>query len=914
MTDITHWTIDATSHVCFPQGWMWVIALTSWDRSPDGQLAALADYLLDHRDAPETQLPSRVHLADKFGCPYDEIVSIGFTVRDDDDTARSLPADQRFTHYVDRYPGLAHVMRGFQLVRPYGERPYKQRRHMAYHCAQASGDGWVAVGDSTVLINPLFSPGMKDGLKQAQAAVKLVCDALDQDRADREFFAPYEQTVNALASIAFRETEMLYRGFRHATTYERTMSLRLLIGALIILRLGKLPIPPPAWEPIWTRYVTTLDQALAVERQAETAAWPEQEWVAALDSVIDPFIAWMRDQEIVRQAQIGNIVNRFTDDLRPRPGGLQDHPAQSLPCPRCTIAVPGHPHALSSVRAEHSFGRTGCARECERRMTRERAASSSGWSVSGLRRPRAFWLGTVLVVTGVCLHLPMLLGAADMHYMLVGMPWDGYMLVGMPLLIAGLGVIYYALMPQLKTVAREEPSVIRAAENTPLTRAHAGLIAVLLVAIAIDTIKPFTFTFILPGVAKEYALSTPVHHLPGHWSVGLFPLSGITGTAVGSIIWGVLGDRIGRRATILLSSVIFIATSMCGSMAPYWVNILICFIMGLSVGGLLPVAYALLTETIPARYRGQVIVLVAGAGTALGFLATSWAATWLMPTFGWRIMWYLGLPTGILLIALQRYLPESPRFLAATGRADEARAVMQKLGLVEVTPELSGPVPVAVETSDKASQLFRYPLRNLTIALIIAAVSWGLANFGFIVWLPTTVSGAGLSVASITGILAKAALFAFPGSALMAWLYGRWSSKGTVVLTCAVTGGILAVFAILGNSIARYPTLLVVTLIFLLVAMWGLISVLAPYSAEVYPVMIRARGAGVTAGASKAGGVAALLMSVLVIVPFDIHDMALIAAVPALLGALSVGLAGVETSYARTQPAVLQPAAAEPAE
>jgi MFS transporter, putative metabolite:H+ symporter len=186
-------------------------------------------------------------------------------------------------------------------------------------------------------------------------------------------------------------------------------------------------------------------------------------------------------------------------------------------------------------------------------MTQERAVPSRGWGATALRRPRAFWLGAVLVTAGVILHLPMLFGAGNTHYMLVGMPWDGYMLVGMPLIIAGLGITYYALIP-LPRVASKQASVVRAAEDTPLTQAHAGLIFALLIAIAIDTIKPFTFTFILPSVAKEYNLSTPARHLPGHLAVGLFPLAGITGTVIGSFVWGILGDRIGRRASILLVS------------------------------------------------------------------------------------------------------------------------------------------------------------------------------------------------------------------------------------------------------------------------------------------------------------------------------------------------------------------------
>ena len=528
----------------------------------------------------------------------------------------------------------------------------------------------------------------------------------------------------------------------------------------------------------------------------------------------------------------------------------------------------------------------------------------SGWTAVGLARPAAFWLGTAAVTTGVCLHIPMLAAARPMHYMLVGMPWDNWMKAGMALVVAGLGLVYFALAPSLRrpraTAAPSAELDARAIDGTSLTRAHFQLIAVLLIAIAIDTAKPYTFTFILPGVAKEYGLSTPAHHLAGALPVGLLPLSGITGTVVGALLWGFLGDRIGRRASILLACVVFTATAMCGAMAPFGWNIFMCFVMGLGAGGLLPVTYALLTEIIPSRYRGPTIVLVAGAGTALGFLVTSWLAHWLMPTFGWRIMWFIGLPSGVLLLALQRYIPESPRFLAAAGRPDEARAVMKAFRLSPATPAADPGVPVPVRAS-RRGQLLEGPLRNLTAALALAGAAWGLVNFGFIVWLPTTVSAAGLSVESVTGILAWAAVFAVPGSVLVAWLYGSWSSRGTVTLSAAVTGVTLIVFAALGSSIARYPVLLAALMVCLLVAMWGLISALAPYSAEVYPGPVRATGAGINAGATKLGGVLALVMSVLAIAPFSVRNTAIITAVPMLAAAAAVAVTGIETRYKAPQ-------------
>src|SRR6185437_16554576 len=98
-----------------------------------------------------------------------------------------------------------------------------------------------------------------------------------------------------------------------------------------------------------------------------------------------------------------------------------------------------------------------------------------------------------------------------------------------------------------------------------------------------------------------------------------------------------------------------------------------------AVGGMLPICYALLAETIPARHRGWLMILI-GADIAGAYILTSWLATALVPTYSWRILWLIGLPTGVVFVLLNRWIPESPRFLLTQGRDAEARAVMERYG------------------------------------------------------------------------------------------------------------------------------------------------------------------------------------------------------------------------------------------
>lgn len=189
---------------------------------------------------------------------------------------------------------------------------------------------------------------------------------------------------------------------------------------------------------------------------------------------------------------------------------------------------------------------------------------------------------------------------------------------------------------------------VRALDDAKLSPAHIALLLVMAAAVTIDVMKPVTLSFVVPGMGKEYGLKSALNP-GGSVPVAFLPLAGIAGTVLGSFIWGWLGDRIGRRASILLAGVLFIATSICGSMPDYRWNFFMCFVMGLGVGGMLPITFALLAETIPARHRGWLMVLI-GGDVAGAYIIVSWLAAELTPTYSWRILWLLGLPTGVLLL------------------------------------------------------------------------------------------------------------------------------------------------------------------------------------------------------------------------------------------------------------------------
>ena len=268
--------------------------------------------------------------------------------------------------------------------------------------------------------------------------------------------------------------------------------------------------------------------------------------------------------------------------------------------------------------------------------------------------PAAFWLGVVAVTAGVLLHIPMYLHGRHNGYRLAGMPMDDGMLVGMAAILVGLAASLYGLYPdRAKRGTRAISNLrIQAMDDAPIGWAHIGLLLTMAVAITIDIMKPTALAFVMPGMTQEYNLKSPLNP-GGTYPAALLALAGISGTGLGSMLWGWLGDRIGRRASILFAGINFIATSICGTMPDFFWNLGMCFLMGLGVGGMLPIAYALLAETIPARHRGWLMVLV-GADVAGAYVITSWLAAELVPVYSWRILWLIGLPTGLLFILLNR--------------------------------------------------------------------------------------------------------------------------------------------------------------------------------------------------------------------------------------------------------------------
>ena len=539
-------------------------------------------------------------------------------------------------------------------------------------------------------------------------------------------------------------------------------------------------------------------------------------------------------------------------------------------------------------------------------------------SAISYQHPWAFWSGVAAVTVGVLMHLPFYFAArhdckmvpktipgsplVKQCYILAGKTPDATMWFGMLLILIGLVATAYGLFPRLSEVSRGYVSKIRvrAMDEAKINPAHVGLLLVMAAAVTIDVIKPTTLAFMIPGATKEYGLKHPILNPHGlGLKAAYYPLSGISGTVIGSFIWGWFGDKIGRRASILLAAIIFVAVAVCGAMPWYPANLVVCFIMGLGVGGMLPITFALLSETIPARHRGWLMVLI-GGDVAGAYIITSWIASTIAADnrFGWRMLWLISLPTGLILMLLNRWIPESPRFLLQHGREEEAQAIMERYGAVVVEGEDSL-LRVEKDVKSRFLQLFTGPFGGLAVILLLFGLGIGIVQYGFQQWIPSNLQKLGFTSVTSAKILRDSALIGFPLNFPIAWLYGFWSARRTIALMAATTVSALIGFVFAPASSLVHNGHQTTLLYFLLIVpIWGISSLTAvviAYASEVFPTKIRSRGTGLAAGATKFGGVMILAIVAAAIAAPSIRATALFGAIPLTLAIVALIVFGVET-------------------
>jgi putative MFS transporter len=361
-----------------------------------------------------------------------------------------------------------------------------------------------------------------------------------------------------------------------------------------------------------------------------------------------------------------------------------------------------------------------------------------------------------------------------------------------------------------------------------------------------DSWDSVVVAFLLPVLRPEWGLSA----MEASW----LPFCGFGGQFFGAIIFGSMAERYGRlpiiNVLVLVMSVLAIACAMAGS---YEQLLVLRAVQGLAIGGALPVAISYINEVAPNATRGRFF----GTFQFLmisGFVLANLAARWVVPHTGWRMMFALG-AAPLLLLPFTWKLPESPRWLAARNRMDDAAGSLQRLGS-GVLPAADARVSIP-GSSEKVpfSMLFAPGIRRTFLVIAALWFLTSMVSFGLQTWIPslyTGMFGIPFEKAMEYNLVATLAVLALP--LVLRFSIDRIGRRPLPLLGTAI-GGIALVALVF---VDRSATLVVVGL-----AIIGQIGisigsmVLWPYTAEVFPTRIRAMVLGTSSSVARAASMAA---------------------------------------------------------
>jgi len=176
-------------------------------------------------------------------------------------------------------------------------------------------------------------------------------------------------------------------------------------------------------------------------------------------------------------------------------------------------------------------------------------------------------------------------------------------------------------------------------------------------------------------------------------------------------------------------------------------------------------------------------------------------------------------------------------------------------------------------------------------------------NWGLIALLPTLLRNRGFGASSASYLLFLSSFLAIPGTVLVAYAYGKWSSRKSMILfaVASIAGAVaLAVLAPTATT-SRWQTISVLALLY--VASGGVSAMLSPYTAEVYPTRFRGTGSGLSAGATKFGGLVGGIATVLGLITTATGFVrpAIMVSIPLAVAVILVAVAGIETRGRRLE-------------
>lgn len=377
-------------------------------------------------------------------------------------------------------------------------------------------------------------------------------------------------------------------------------------------------------------------------------------------------------------------------------------------------------------------------------------------------------------------------------------------------------------------------------------RGSAAVIALCGLTIIFDGYDLIVYGAVLPSLLEYEPWGlTPVEA----GAIGSYALIGML---IGALVVGTVTDIVGRRRIMLFCITWFsLSMGLCAMAPSPELFGLFRFIAGLGLGGVIPTAIALTIEYAPPNWR-TLANSIMFSGYSVGGILAALLAIALLPDFGFRTMFWIGmLPLVTLLPLAWKFLPESAAFLVANGRMEEAGELARKYGVEIERKDASS--PAANEGRGKLGALASLFSRSYFVPTMLfwAATFVGLLLvYGFNTWLPQIMREAGYPLGSALSFLLVLNLGAIIGTPVAGALADRVGRK-LVTTACFV-----AAAACIGLLSFPLPTAGLYALVAVAgVGTIGTTILVNACCAQYYPAGSRATGLGWSLGIGRLGAI-----------------------------------------------------------
>jgi MFS family permease len=360
--------------------------------------------------------------------------------------------------------------------------------------------------------------------------------------------------------------------------------------------------------------------------------------------------------------------------------------------------------------------------------------------------------------------------------------------------------------------------------GTPAARK--GLVAASL-GWMLDGFDVMLYALVIGALLQDFSMSTR--------TAGLLGSLTLAASGLGGVLFGAIADRMGRRRALIGSILIYsIFTALCGFAQTVSQLAVFRFLLGLGMGGEWTSGAALVSETWPDRHRGKAVAWMQSAW-AVGYAAAAVVVALLLPRFGWRPVFWVGVLPALLTLWIRRNVQESEIWLASR--------------------QAHGPPRTPVR------EVFVGRFASTTVLLTLLSLTTIFAYWGLNLWVPAYLSlppargGLGLSTSLTTVLVVTMQVGTFFGYVSFGYVsdaFGRRKSFVTYILVAAVLilvySGIqsVALLLIVGPLVAFFGT--------------GLFSGFGAITAEIYPTAVRAIAQGFTLNMGRLGSAVAPFM------------------------------------------------------